>query len=161
MTARLLMGCARSSCGRLRVIVAWAWIGLNVRWLSAINIMESLLKCRYWAILMCLQLSIVSNVYAQPAQESPPAQENAAGGDVRVTKAPKLIREVQAEYPEAAIEARVEGRVVLQLELDALGAVKSVEVLEGPGYGLNEAAAEAARQFEFEPAEVNGQPSAV
>ncbi len=119
------------------------------------------MKCRYWAILMCLQLSIVSNVYAQPAQESPPAQESAAGGDVRVTKAPKLIREVQAEYPEAAIEARVEGRVVLQLELDALGAVKNVEVLEGPGYGLNEAAAEAARQFEFEPAEVNGQPSAV
>lgn len=130
------------------------------------------MKCRNLAILMCLNLSFISNVYAQNAQEAPPAQtsdqaggqaanQNGAGGDIRVTKAPKLVREVEAEYPEEAIEARVEGRVVLQLELDALGKVTGVTVLSGPGYGLNEAAQAAARQFVFEPAEVNGQPSAV
>ncbi|MFU8802358.1 MAG: TonB family protein [Bradymonadaceae bacterium] len=95
------------------------------------------------------------------AQEEPAQAEPNQRGDVRVTKAPKLISEVQAEYTDRAIESRIEGRVVLQIQIDAEGKVTRVEVLEGVGYGLDEAAADAARRFVFEPAEINGQPAAV
>ena len=52
-----------------------------------------------------------------------------------------------------AIEAKVEGEVLLLIEIDETGAVTYVEVLQGLGHGLDEAAAEAARQFTFSPAE--------
>lgn len=87
------------------------------------------------------------------------AQQN--DGDVRVTKAPALKNNVQAEYTQDAIDNRIEGDVKLRLTIDAVGTVTKVEVLEGLGYGLDEAAVAAAQQFEFEPAEINGVPSAV
>ena len=85
---------------------------------------------------------------------------NQAGSSV-ITKPPELLKEVQADYPEAAIEARVEGAVKLKLTIDVDGTVSEATPVEGPGYGLEEAAREAALQFEFSPAEVNGQPSAI
>ena len=91
------------------------------------------------------------------AQEEPPQEK----GDVRVTKAPVLKKEVTAEYTEQAVDSRIEGPVKLRLTISATGEVQKVEVLEGLGYGLDEAAVEAAKQFEFEPAEINGQPAPV
>lgn len=87
--------------------------------------------------------------------------QNQGQGDVRVTKAPQLVQEVKAEYTDRAVEARVEGSVRLRLTISAVGKVDKVEVLEGLGYGLDEAAVAAAEQFVFEPAEINNQPAAV
>ncbi len=84
-----------------------------------------------------------------------------ADGDVRVTKAPALTSEVKAEYTQDAIDNRVEGDVKLRLTIDSVGGVSKVEVLEGLGFGLDEAAVEAAKRFTFSPAEINGVPSAV
>lgn len=89
------------------------------------------------------------------------AQEEEDKGDVRVTKPPKLVEASEAEYTEEAIEARVEGVVKLRLTIDAGGEVVEVEVLDGLGYGLDESAVEAAKDFVFEPAEINNQPAAV
>jgi len=89
-------------------------------------------------------------------------QGEAAEGDRReVTKRPKLVRQVEPDYTEEALEAEIEGRVVLQLEIDAEGNVDGVEVVDGLGYGLDEAAKAAARQYEFEPAEIDGEPAPV
>lgn len=70
---------------------------------------------------------------------------------------PRLIYEEDAEYTDDAIDAGIEGGVVLELELAADGSVADVEVLEGLGYGLDESAVEAAYNFEFEPARVDGE----
>ena len=88
------------------------------------------------------------------------AQEESKG-DVRVTKAPKLIKEVKAEYTDEAVKNKIEGPVKLRLTINAVGGLDKVEVLEGLGYGLDEAAVAAAQQFVFEPAEINNQPAAV
>ena len=91
------------------------------------------------------------------AQDDGPSQ----GSEQRLTKAPKLKKAVEAQYPAEALQKRVEGAVKLRLTIDANGKVVEVEVLESPGAGLGEAAKLAASQFEFEPAEINNVPAAV
>ncbi len=82
-------------------------------------------------------------------------------GDVRVTKKPKLVKSVEAEYTEEAIKNKIEGKVKLRLTITAVGTVEKVEVLQGLGFGLDETAQKAAEQFVFEPAEINNLPAAV
>ena len=79
----------------------------------------------------------------------------------QLTKAPVLIKQVEPAYPPQAIEAKIEGQAKLKLTIDAQGKVSNAEVVEDPGGGLGEAARQAALQFEFEPAEIDGQPAPV
>ena len=69
-------------------------------------------------------------------------------------------RVVIPQYPRAAQEKEIEGRVVVEITINERGTVEQVSVLEeepqGLGFGL--AAAEAARQWEFEPALIAGVP---
>jgi TonB family protein len=78
-----------------------------------------------------------------------------------VTQKPELLESVEAEYTDEALEADIEGEVRLKLTLDAEGNVTTVEIVEGLGYGLDERAREAAEQFEFRPARVNGEPAPI
>ncbi len=78
----------------------------------------------------------------------------------RVSTLPRVRREVRAGYPEAARREEIEGRVVLRVLVDEEGAVVEAEVVEGPGYGLDEAAREALLEFRFQPATLDGRPVA-
>ena len=78
-----------------------------------------------------------------------------------VSKMPSISREIRAPYPPDAKSKRIQGIVSLELLIDLEGTVRQVKLLEGPGFGLNEAAANAAAQFLFEPARVGTQPVAV
>lgn len=60
---------------------------------------------------------------------------------------------------EAARAAGVEGKVRVQLTVDETGHVVDVKLLQGLGYGLDEAALAAARRAEFEPAVRCGKPT--
>ena len=61
-------------------------------------------------------------------------------------------------YPEDAKQARVEGVVQLQINVDATGHVTSVEALSGPAQ-LRQAAIDAYRQAAYPPLIVGGQPT--
>lgn len=113
--------------------------------------------------LLCAAFAPVAVAQQGPDKQDGEKQdrEKQDKGDVRVTKAPKLIKEVKAEYTDDAVESRIEGPVKLRLTISEVGAVTKVEVLEGLGHGLDESAVKAAKQFEFEPAEINNQPAAV
>ena len=65
---------------------------------------------------------------------------------------PKPRNVPQPAGTEAARAAGVEGKVRVQLTVDEDGRVVDVKLLQGLGYGLDEAALAAARQAEFEPA---------
>ena len=78
-----------------------------------------------------------------------------------VSKMPRVASEVKIPYPPEAKAARIEGKVVLELLIDAEGKVRDAKVLSGPGYGLNEAALQAIKSFRFTPAEAEGKPVAV
>lgn len=69
-----------------------------------------------------------------------------------VTRLPKVKREFKAQYPEEAKKAAVDGPVILEILIDREGKVRQVQVLSGPGHGLNESAVEALKKFEFQPA---------
>jgi iron complex outermembrane receptor protein len=74
---------------------------------------------------------------------------------------PKLVRSVQAEYPEEARRAALSGTVRLQLVIGIDGAVSEAYVLRRAGHGFDESALRAARQLRFEPALLDGRPAAV
>jgi protein TonB len=79
-----------------------------------------------------------------------------------VTTMPKIQgQKVQAEYPEKARELGIEGRVVLELTIDAQGKVKLARVLKGLHPLLDASAKAAALKMRFVPGTVNGTPVTV
>jgi protein TonB len=72
---------------------------------------------------------------------------------------PKPRNVPQPVGTEAARAAGVEGKVRVQLTVDEAGHVVDVKLLQGLGYGLDEAALSAARRAEFEPAVRCGKPT--
>ncbi len=62
---------------------------------------------------------------------------------------PKLEHQVQPAYTAEAQQASVEGKVRLEVTIDASGHVTSVRVLSGLGFGLDEAALAAVKQYTF------------
>ena len=80
-----------------------------------------------------------------------------AVGEVR---APKLLTRVEPIYPEIAIQARVQGVVVIEATTDIYGRVQDVKVLRSIPL-LDQAAVEAVRQWVYEPMVINGRPRGV
>lgn len=73
-------------------------------------------------------------------------------------KPPTLVQKVEPKFSEEARKAKVDGVVQLAIEIDEEGNVASADVLDGPGYGLNEQAVEAVKQWKFKPATRDGKP---
>ena len=71
---------------------------------------------------------------------------------------PRLLREVRAEYSDAARRANLEGEVELEIVIRSDGTVGDVKILKGLGLGLNEQAVQAVRQWRFAPARLKGTP---
>ena len=77
--------------------------------------------------------------------------------DVPGMKPPTVRKNVKPEHPLAAVKARVEGTVVLETLVDEQGRVADVRVTKSIPL-LDQAAIEAARQWEFTPTLMNGEP---
>jgi TonB family protein len=71
---------------------------------------------------------------------------------------PRLLREVKADYTEDARRRAIVGEVVLQIVVRRDGSVGDVRMLKGLGYGLDDRAVQAVRQWRFAPAERQGTP---
>lgn len=78
-----------------------------------------------------------------------------------VTQMPRLKSEIRIPYPAEARSKNIEGVVVMDILIDEKGKIRSATLIEGPGFGLNEAALKAIYQFEFSPAVVDKKPVAV
>ena len=61
-------------------------------------------------------------------------------------------------YPEAAKEAGVEGRVVVQFIVNKRGEVEEPVVQHGLGYGIDEGVVRCIRQIQFTPGHQDGKP---
>lgn len=71
---------------------------------------------------------------------------------------PTAISNLRLTYPEEAKKAGVEGTVVLRVLIDETGKVKETEIIQGLGYGLDEASIKAVQQVTWKPARKNDQP---
>ena len=74
---------------------------------------------------------------------------------------PRVLREVKPDYTEAARRAAVEGDVLLEVVVLADGTVGRVRLVRGLGFGLDERALAAMREWRFHPAERRGAPVSV
>jgi TonB family protein len=82
---------------------------------------------------------------------------------VAFDKAPAIVKHVAPKYPELAKKAGIEGEVWVKIWVREDGKVEAVEIQKrsGTDVGFEEAVIEAAKQFEFEPAMMQGKPVAV
>jgi TonB family protein len=98
----------------------------------------------------------VSKVVLSPASDA--GFYPIAGG--LLSPPPLLIRQVEPGYTEDARAAKIQGTVVLQVEIDPSGkvAATNIVVIRGLGFGLDEKAIEAVKQWKFKPATRNGTP---
>jgi TonB family protein len=71
---------------------------------------------------------------------------------------PRLLREVKPDYTEDARQRNVEGEVVMEIVVRQDGSVGDIKIIDGLGYGLNERAMAAVRQWRFSPAQRRGAP---
>jgi periplasmic protein TonB len=81
------------------------------------------------------------------------------GGVFRVgggVSAPSIIYKVDPQYSEEARKARYQGTVVLEAIVQKDGTVQIIRVVRSLGFGLDEKAIEALRQWKFNPAKQNG-----
>jgi TonB family protein len=71
---------------------------------------------------------------------------------------PEKVYAPQPRYTEEARKARIQGVVILQAVIDAVGNVTRVKILKGLPEGLAESAVETVEQWRFKPATLDGEP---
>ena len=71
---------------------------------------------------------------------------------------PELIYKVEPEYSDEARKAKVQGEVVLRIEVDVRGVPQNITVSQGLGLGLDERAVAAVQRWKFRPGYSNGKP---
>jgi periplasmic protein TonB len=73
---------------------------------------------------------------------------------------PKVIHTVPPEYTKEALDAKLQGDVVLSAVVDVDGAPTDIKVTRGLGMGLDEKAVECVKQWRFSPGSNHGDPIA-
>jgi protein TonB len=71
---------------------------------------------------------------------------------------PVLTYKVEPEYSEDARKARLQGEVVLRIEVDARGVAQNISVVQSLGLGLDERAIAAVSRWRFRPGYYGGKP---
>lgn len=87
--------------------------------------------------------------------EGPPSPDDLPAPAVEeapIVEGPSILEYVEAPYPAEALEAGMEGVVKLRIALSADGEVESLEVVQSPGFGFDEAAVDAVLEMTFAPA---------
>ncbi len=94
----------------------------------------------------------------EPGQPAPLGKVYKVGDGI---SAPKLSYKIEPDYTADARQAKLQGTVVLAIEISPAGTVQSAKVSRGLGLGLDEKAVEAIQKWRFSPALKDGQPVAV
>jgi periplasmic protein TonB len=115
-----------------------------------------------------MEATVQGGNIAVPVGGSVLAQPNARGSGIAtpgpstpavtppVTKPPTVTRAIEAPYPREARDEGIQGKVTLVVTVGPDGRVVRVRVVKGLGYGLDEAAVAAVKQFQFKPGTVDG-----
>jgi protein TonB len=71
---------------------------------------------------------------------------------------PTVLSKTEPVYTDEARDAKIEGTVVLSLEIDMDGLAQNIEVTRSLDGGLDQSAVTAVQQWRFKPGEKNGKP---
>jgi TonB family protein len=103
-----------------------------------------------------------SVITSQTKQDVAPPTPRAPGPDYAsyrnnpTFKKLRILAKPDAGYTDEARRNNVSGQVVLRVLFGATGQINGISVITGLPFGLTERAIAAARQIEFEPAELDG-----
>lgn len=103
---------------------------------------------------------IEERVEKRPAKSPPSVKEKTSKLDLKNlprVRMPKCIRKVEPVYPRVAMEAHVQGKVIIDAATDINGNVVETAVVSGNPL-LTEAAVEAVKQWKYMPYLVNKKP---
>jgi periplasmic protein TonB len=102
-------------------------------------------------------MSALSTNVSRAAGEEPASVQS--GEVIR----PKVVSSVNPQYTAAALEARIQGAILLRVVVLPDGTVGEVTIAQSLDsvYGLDDEAVKAVKQWRFEPGAKNGKPVAV
>jgi TonB family protein len=112
------------------------------------------------ALAGALVLGAPPSAVAQPAPAATGADPDAPAKPV-LTKPPRLVEFVEAPFPESERSRGAGASVVLEILISETGLVDAARVIGPQSPAFDAAALEAASKFRFEPAEIDGKPSAI
>jgi TonB family protein len=118
---------------------------------------RSMRLCCAFAALTLATL-IAPPVQAQNKQNTTAEQIYDLSDNLPGVKAPQPISTPDPEYSEKARKKRYQGRVVLRIRIGTDGNVHDVEIRQHAKYGLDQKAAEAVKEWKFQPATKDGKP---
>lgn len=100
---------------------------------------------------------------APDAESGPvqPEQEKVFLPFYRVEKRPAFRYQPELRYPQQARRQRIEGKVIIDADIDERGELIRTIVIKNAGFGFEEAAIEMLEASEFSPAIIDGRPVAV
>ena len=84
-------------------------------------------------------------------------QAQTASSSPRVAP-PRVVRKVDPEYTKEAIEAKLQGTVVLSTVISEDGTATDIKLVRGLGLGLDEKAIECLQKWRFQPGTRDGEP---
>ena len=136
-------------------------IELHVRFINAQNALENDISTQaYVTKLAQNEAAEAQRIRTQRVTElSKPRTVNEPGQRVGggVTP-PRLVTKREPEYAPEARALKIEGKVVLQVTVDVDGSARDIQLKQGLGFGLDEAAATAVSQWRFAPGARGGEP---
>lgn len=92
----------------------------------------------------------------QPVPPTPsPIALGSAAPVANAIRQPRMISSVQPKYPPMAKQSNVQGKVVVEADVDPTGKVTTVKAISGPAL-LREAAIDAVHQWRYAPAMLDG-----
>ena len=95
---------------------------------------------------------------AGPGQ-SPVGGISGQSGLTGIVTRPVLLTKAEPEYTEEARRAKVQGMVVLRVEVNERGGTQNISILRSLGLGLDERAVEAVQRWKFRAGQLNGKPT--
>jgi TonB family protein len=107
------------------------------------------------------KLDFRSGYYTRAPRPAAAMSPVANGSIDRTVTPPVLISKREPDYSEEARKAKLQGTVVLSVEIDGSGAVTNASVVRSLGLGLDEKAVESVYQWRFRPGMRGGQPVSV
>jgi TonB family protein len=72
--------------------------------------------------------------------------------------APKLTSKIEPKYTRAALDAHIQGTILLEIIIDKSGVPRDISVLSPVGFGLDERAVECVSEWRFKPGMKEGHP---
>ena len=111
---------------------------------------------RYFIISFTI-ISFLLVMQCQPPIATPPTSNGPPGKYIPYDEPPSALSSIRPKYPLFAMNAGIEGKVIVQVFVDKNGRVTETSIMKGvPHSGLNGAAIKAIKSTKFKPAKQKG-----